>query len=52
MNIKELIAAKAEGQEVNVKGWVRTFRSNRFLAISDGSTVHSIQAVVDFENTY
>jgi asparaginyl-tRNA synthetase len=51
MNIKELIAAKAEGQEVNVKGWVRTFRSNRFLAISDGSTVHSIQAVVDFENT-
>jgi len=51
MNIKELLNKKAEGQEVVVRGWVRTFRSNRFLAISDGSTVHTIQAVVDFENT-
>ena len=51
MSIKELLGTKATEQEVRVKGWVRTFRSNRFLAISDGSTVHTIQAVVDFENT-
>ncbi len=51
MNIKELLAAEASEQIVEIKGWVRTFRSNRFLAISDGSTVHSIQAVIDFENT-
>jgi asparaginyl-tRNA synthetase len=51
MNIKELLATEASGQNVEIKGWVRTFRSNRFLAISDGSTVHSIQAVIDFENT-
>lgn len=39
------------GSEVKVSGWVRTFRSNRFININDGSTIHNIQAVVDFENT-
>lgn len=38
------------GQEITVKGWVRTFRSNRFIALNDGSTIHNIQAVIDFEN--
>ncbi|UNY99296.1 asparagine--tRNA ligase [Zhouia spongiae] len=37
-------------QEVTVKGWVRTFRSNRFIALNDGSTINNIQCVVDFEN--
>jgi len=49
MNVKGLLNTEAKEQEVVVKGWVRTFRSNRFLAISDGSTVHTIQAVIDFE---
>ncbi len=38
------------GSETLVRGWVRTFRSNRFIAINDGSTINNIQAVVDFEN--
>ena len=38
-------------QEVNVKGWVRTFRNNQFVALNDGSTLNNIQCVVDFENT-
>ncbi len=38
------------GSEILVKGWVRTFRSNRFIAINDGSTINNIQAVIDFEN--
>ena len=38
-------------QEVTVKGWVRTFRNNQFIALNDGSTIHNIQCVVDFENT-
>ncbi len=38
-------------QEVTVKGWVRTFRNNQFIALNDGSTLHNIQCVVDFENT-
>jgi asparaginyl-tRNA synthetase len=33
-----------------VNGWVRTFRSNRFIALNDGSTINNIQCVVDFEN--
>ena len=38
-------------QEVHIKGWVRTFRANRFIALNDGSTINNIQCVVDFENT-
>jgi asparaginyl-tRNA synthetase len=30
---------------------VRTFRSNRFIAVNDGSTIKNIQCVIDFENT-
>lgn len=37
-------------QEVIVNGWVKTFRSNRFIALNDGSTINNIQCVVDFEN--
>ncbi len=37
-------------QDVTVKGWVRTFRANRFIALNDGSTINNIQCVVDFEN--
>ena len=36
-------------QEITVKGWVRAFRSNRFIQINDGSCMASLQAVVDFE---
>ncbi|MGB6268516.1 MAG: asparagine--tRNA ligase, partial [Olleya sp.] len=38
-------------QEIHIKGWVRTFRANRFIALNDGSTLQNIQCVVDFENT-
>jgi len=37
-------------QEVIIKGWVRSFRSNRFIALNDGSTINNIQIVIDFEN--
>ncbi len=47
--ISDLISNPEIGSEVLVKGWVRTFRSNRFIAVNDGSTINNIQAVVDFE---
>lgn len=50
-NVKELLQSDKFLQEVHVKGWVRTFRSNRFIALNDGSTINNIQCVVDFENT-
>ena len=37
--------------EITLKGWVRTFRSNSFIALNDGSTIDNLQVVVDFENT-
>ena len=50
-SVKELLNSDKFLQEVQVKGWVRTFRSNRFIALNDGSTINNIQCVVDFENT-
>ncbi|CAL2085709.1 asparagine--tRNA ligase [Tenacibaculum sp. 190524A05c] len=50
-SVKELLASEKLLQEVNVKGWVRAFRSNRFIQLNDGSTINNIQCVVDFENT-
>lgn len=49
--VKDLLKSTAILQEVNAKGWVRTFRNNQFIALNDGSTIHNIQCVVDFENT-
>ncbi len=37
------------GQEIVVKGWVRAFRSNRFVQLNDGSCMANLQAVIDFE---
>lgn len=49
-SVKELLEKGKLLQEVTVQGWVRTFRSNRFIALNDGLTIHNIQCVVDFEN--
>lgn len=52
MSIKELfLKGKNIEGEITLRGWVRTFRSNRFIAVNDGSTIENIQVVVDFENT-
>ena len=47
--IKEVLQGKQLLQEITVNGWVRSFRSNRFIALNDGSTLNTIQCVVDFE---
>jgi asparaginyl-tRNA synthetase len=49
--IKALLQSEQTNIEVTVKGWVRTFRNNQFIALNDGSTNSNIQVVVDFENT-
>jgi asparaginyl-tRNA synthetase len=50
-SVLELLQSDKFSQEITIKGWVRSFRSNRFIALNDGSTIHNIQCVVDFENT-
>ena len=47
--IKEALASAPIGEPITVMGWVRNFRSNRFIDINDGSTNANLQAVVDFE---
>ena len=47
----DLLNTSHKQNEVTAKGWVRTFRNNQFIALNDGSTIHNIQCVVDFENT-
>ena len=48
--IADLLSSPEVGSTVLIKGWVRAFRSNRFIQVNDGSTINNIQAVVDFEN--
>jgi asparaginyl-tRNA synthetase len=53
--IKELLATPEKygiGSTVTVKGWVRTKRGNKnvaFIALNDGSVIHTIQIVVDLQ---
>ena len=48
--VRKLLGTAPAGQQVTVKGWVRTKRGNKqvlFIAVNDGSTIHNIQLVVD-----
>jgi len=49
--VSQLLSKEQFGEEIEIKGWVRTFRGKRFIALNDGSTINNIQCVVDFENT-
>lgn len=49
VEIKALLDAPQIGEKVKVKGWVRAFRSNRFIVLNDGSCFNNIQVVVDYE---
>ena len=37
------------GKVIVVCGWVKTFRSNRFINLNDGSCLSDLQCVVDYE---
>ncbi len=48
--ISEIWTPELVGQDVDVKGWVRTRRGNKhvqFVALNDGSTIKNIQIVFD-----
>jgi asparaginyl-tRNA synthetase len=53
IRISEILKSKETGKEFTVKGWVRTKRANKnvaFVALNDGSTINSLQLVVDVPN--
>lgn len=50
--INDILISEPIGKKVTVKGWVRTFRNNQFIALNDGSTLDNLQLVLtlgDFE---
>lgn len=52
LKIKEILASGSTGQELVVKGWVRTKRGSKlvnFIAVNDGSTIQNLQVVVNVE---
>ena len=51
MTIKDITKSPFISKKINVKGWVKTFRANRFISLNDGSTSKNIQCVVNFEKT-
>jgi asparaginyl-tRNA synthetase len=48
--ISKLLQNPPFDTDVTVMGWVRAFRSRRFIALNDGSCADTLQVVVDFEN--
>ncbi|RFS24032.1 asparagine--tRNA ligase [Chitinophaga silvatica] len=51
VKVKQILADDRTHYEVTVKGWVRSFRNNQFIAVNDGSTNNNLQVVIDTENT-
>ncbi|MBX7201575.1 MAG: asparagine--tRNA ligase [Bacteroidia bacterium] len=48
--IADWLQTEAKEQTISVSGWVRTKRGNKelaFIAINDGSTIHSLQVVAE-----
>lgn len=49
--IKAILLNEQTDYTVTIKGWVRSFRNNQFIALNDGSTINNLQVVIDFEHT-
>ncbi len=50
IRIAEVLKSDLVGQDILIKGWVRTKRGNKavtFIALNDGSTIHNLQVVAD-----
>ena len=47
--IKEILGSEKTDYTVTVKGWVRTFRNNQFIALNDGSSMNNVQVVIGLD---
>jgi len=47
--IKEILNREDADYKVKVKGWVRSFRNNQFIALNDGSCLGNIQVVIGLD---
>ena len=48
--IAALLQSDPSLHEITVKGWVRSFRNDRFIALNDGSCLGNLQCVIEPEN--
>ena len=46
--IKQILNSTEVDYDFTIKGWVRSFRNNTFIAVNDGSTNLNLQVVIDF----
>ena len=49
IKIAELLSQENLNKSHFIKGWVKTFRGNRFISINDGSTSENLQCVIEYE---
>lgn len=49
VKVKQILQDEKTDYNVVVKGWIRSFRNNQFIALNDGSTNNNIQVVLDLE---
>ena len=47
--IKDILKNETFSYPVNVKGWVRSFRNNQFIALNDGSCMANLQVVIGLD---
>jgi len=47
--IKDILQNEQTDYTVNVKGWVRSFRNNQFIALNDGSCIGNLQVVITLD---
>lgn len=45
--IKAILHSEETRYDVVIKGWVRSFRNNQFIAVNDGSCLDNVQVVID-----
>ncbi|ACU58502.1 asparagine--tRNA ligase [Chitinophaga pinensis] len=50
VKVKQILLDEKTDYNVVVKGWIRSFRNNQFIALNDGSTNNNIQVVIDQES--
>ncbi|WP_343689530.1 asparagine--tRNA ligase [Chitinophaga sp.] len=48
--VKQILLDEKTDYNVVVKGWIRSFRNNQFIALNDGSTNNNIQIVLDLNS--
>jgi asparaginyl-tRNA synthetase len=47
VKVKQILSEDKVDYDVTVKGWIRSFRNNQFIALNDGSTNNNLQIVID-----